>query len=558
MRRRSPTPRSSCARAAAAESWRSELRSDDLSAEDKRALIDRIINGGNADGLLSNFDHSAEERNYDYDDATTVATAIADAHRSGVITDEELRSLAEDLGPERSAELAAQLALNPENTRAGGVVEAFGRQAEALGHEQAAAIAFSSSQELIERNLPSAADQRAAFEDVRSYLDGQDRDDLSNEQQAFYTIAAGNAVRLTANGNGFPSDSDLQNFVEDLGPSLAGEVIARARNTPGDSEPGGAVEALGLAARDIAGDDVNGEWALNSAVALTASPELIDAHLQGTAALQAFRVLTEAAHGQYDTARDAQEDGYNLLRFPEIAQGAAALFEARADEIINASLRSGDGVIDQGHLDRFLQSTAFSPFTPAAVKQQVRDALTDWSEDHVQIGPEDDEGRLSAEVGELFGIVQNAADTAVDRVGDEAQARTEAENEAKGFLASLGSSLIGTALGAYNPLLGAVGGPLAQRLIEEVLPAGDIEAARAKAENEFRALLDSQGLDANLGQLLKQMQQEYLLALQDAIANQLQGGNLTEQQREDLQTASLVLGNIQEGLDDGYETARPT
>jgi hypothetical protein len=220
-----------------------ELRSDNLSTEDKRALIDRIINSGNAGDILSNFDHIEEERNYDYDDATTVATAVADAYRSGVVTDEELHSLAEKLGPERSAELAAQLALDPENTHAGGVVEAFGRQAKDLGYEQAAALAFSSSQELIAANLPSAAEQRAAFDNVKAYLDSQDRDDLSNEQQAFYSIAAGNAVRLSANGNGF-DDSQLQDFVEDLGPSLAGEVIARARNTPGDSGLGGAAEKL--------------------------------------------------------------------------------------------------------------------------------------------------------------------------------------------------------------------------------------------------------------------------------------------------------------------------
>lgn len=533
-----------------------DLRSDDLSAEDKRALIDRIINGGNAGDILSNFDHAEEERNYDYDDATTVATAIADAYRSGVVTDEELRSLAEDLGPERSAELAAQLALDPENTHAGGVVEAFGRQARDLGYEQAAALAFSSSQELIAANLPSAAEQRAAFDDVKAYLGSQDRDDLSNEQQAFYSIAAGNAVRLSANGNGF-SDSELQDFVEDLGPSLAGEVIARARNTPGDSGLGGTVEKLGLAARAIAGDDVSGEWALNSAVALTASRELIDTHLQGRAGLEAFRTLSEAAYNQYDTAADAKKDGYNLLRFPEITEGAAALFEARTDDIVQAAITSGEGVLDEGHLDRFLQSTLFSPFTSAEQKQQVQGALKSWSENHVKVGPDQNEGEQSFELGKVFGIVQNAADAAVNRVGDDAAARAEAENEAKGFIASLGSSIIGTALGAYNPLLGAIGGPVAQKLIEEVLPEEDIAKARADAEEEFKQLLADQGVHADLGQALKEMQEMYLRKLQDAIINQLQSNNLTQEQRNQLDTASEVLGNIRDSLDDGYGSSRP-
>jgi uncharacterized protein (DUF2267 family) len=537
-----------------------QLRDEDLSVEDRRELIDRIVNGGNAAELLSNFDHIEEERNYDYDDAATVATAVADAYQAGVITDEELRTLAEDLGPERSAELAAQLALDPANTGVGGVVEAFGRQADALGQDQAAAIAFSSSQALIDANLPTAADQRAAFEDVSAYLDSQDRDDLSNEQRAFFSIAAGNAVRLSANGNGW-SDSELQDFVKDLGPSLAGEVVARTRNTPGDSERGGAVEALGLAAREISRGDVGDdreEWEVNSAVALTASPELIDAHLNGTEALQAFQTLTEAADGQYDTAKDAQEDGYSLLRFPEIVEGAAALFEARTDEIVEASIRSGEGVLDQGHLQRFLQSTAFSPFSSPEVKQQVQGALTDWTENHVQIGADQNEGDLAHELGEVLGIVQNAADSAVDRVGDDEAARVEAENEAKDFIASLGSSIVGTALGAYNPLLGAVGGPLAQELIEAVLPQGDVEAARAQAESDFRALLEQQGTRADLGQALKQVQEEYLRRLQDAIGNQLQRGDLTQEQRNKLEATSLVLGNIQEGLDDGYGDARPT
>jgi hypothetical protein len=367
-------------------------------------------------------------------------------------------------------------------------------------------------------------------------------------------------VRLSANGNGW-SDSELQDFVKDLGPSLAGEVVARTRNTPGDSERGGAVEALGLAARDISRGDVGDdreEWEVNSAVALTASPELIDAHLNGTEALQAFQTLTEAADGQYDTAKDAQEDGYSLLRFPEIVEGAAALFEARTDEIVEASIRSGEGVLDQGHLQRFLQSTAFSPFSSPEVKQQVQGALTDWTEHHVQIGADQNEGDLAHELGEVLGIVQNAADSAVDRVGDDEAARVEAENEAKDFIASLGSSIVGTALGAYNPLLGAVGGPLAQELIEAVLPQGDVEAARAQAESDFRALLEQQGTRADLGQALKQVQEEYLRRLQDAIGNQLQRGDLTQEQRNKLEATSLVLGNIQEGLDDGYGDARPT
>jgi hypothetical protein len=537
------------------------LRDEDLSVEDRRELIDRIVNRGDAAELLTQFEHIEEERNYDYDDAATVASAVADAYQAGVITDEELNDLAEDLGPEGSAEFAAQLALDPANTRAGGVVEAFGRQAEELGHEQAAAIAFSSSQALIDAHLPTDAEQRAAFEDVKGYLESQDVDDLSNEQRAFYSMAAGNAARLSANGNGF-SDSELQDFVKDLGPSLAGEVIARARNTPGDSAAGGAVEALGLAAREIAGGDVSEEdkkeWELNSAVALTASRELIDTHLQGNAGLEAFKVLSDAAHSQYETAQDAREDGYNLLRFPEITEGAAALFDARTEDIVNASVRSGDGILDQGHLDRFLQSTAFSPYTSPEVKQQVQSALTEWTENHVQVGPEQDEGQQSFEVGQVLGIVQNAADAAVDRVGDDEQARVEAENEAKEFIAGLGSSIVGTALGAYNPALGALGGPLAQELIEQVLPQGDVDEARAAAEEEFRQLLEQQGTRADLGQALKEAQETYLRRLRDAIANKLQEGDLTQQERNRLEATALVLGNIQDGLDDGYSAERPT
>jgi hypothetical protein len=293
-------------------------------------------------------------------------------------------------------------------------------------------------------------------------------------------------------------------------------------------------------------------------VALTASRELIDAHLQGRAGLEAFRSLSEAAYSQYDTAADAKEGGYSLLRFPEITEGAAALFEANTGDIVQAAITSGEGVLDEGHLNRFLQSTAFSPFTSPEVKQQVQGAITNWSENHVKIGPDQNEGEQSFEVGKVFGIVQNAADAAVDRVGDDAQARAEAENEAKGFIASLGSSIIGTALGAYNPLLGAVGGPVAQKLIEEVLPEEDVAEARAEAENEFKQLLEDQGTRADLGQALKEMQEKYLRKLQDAIVNQLQSNNLTQEQRNQLQAASEVISNIRDSLDDGYGSSRPT
>jgi hypothetical protein len=161
-------------------------------------------------------------------------------------------------------------------------------------------------------------------------------------------------------------------------------------------------------------------------------------------------------------------------------------------------------------------------------------------------------------VGKLFGIVQNAADAAVQRVGDDAEARAEAENEAKGFLASLGSSIASTALGAYNPVLGAVGGPIVQKLIEEALPEKDLAQARADAERKFKELLEKQGTRADLGQALKEMQEQYLMRLQDAILNKLQSNSLTQEQRNQLTTASQVITNIRISLDDGYDSSRPT
>jgi hypothetical protein len=292
-------------------------------------LTDHILDQDYADELLNitflNFDAN-EVRNVPYDNQRFLAGLIGDAYQAGQISDSDLHQIAEKLGEEGTEALALNLASNANNVRnnygSDSVVEALGKQAESLGYDTAAALAFTSSESLILEHYPTAQSQRDAFAQVRDYIE---RYDEGWERSGFYTDQTGesatvrsnftqallNASRLTANGNGY-SQGEFDDLLKEVGPDLVNETIARATNVTADDYFGNALDALGDASQRIAqnssGDDQK-KWQLNADIAYTQSSALIRNNLTTPEArLATFDRLNQQLVDLRDDVEDSRGD----------------------------------------------------------------------------------------------------------------------------------------------------------------------------------------------------------------------------------------------------------
>jgi hypothetical protein len=324
---------------------------------------------------------------------------------------------------------------------------------------------------------------------------------------------------------------------------------------------GGAVDLIGRSATALAGrteGDDQEEWKIDAAVANTASPQLVRERLnEPGAAAEAFKTLTDAADDQYDTAKDADGE-YELLRFHELTEGAATLFDAKTSDIVEAATNNRDG-LSPDTLQSFAENVAFSPFTKPEVKQQVKETLQAWSKDHLGDGSEADSYQRALEVGQVLGTFQNGADAAVDRVGDDAEAKAKAENDAKNFFVDVTAGLLGGgATVLVNPVAGGAATQVSKHLLGRIFPDQDLQQARADAESGLRERLEQDGTSANLGQEITQLRNEQIGRALGRINHILQtDSNLSDKDREDLQNLSLALQNNRNGLEDGYHRARP-
>lgn len=166
-----------------------------LTHDEQKAVIggltDRMLNEDYAGELLRttflNFD-TPEFRNVGYDNQQFLSGLIGDAYEAGYISETDLHQIAQELGAEDTEGLILNLASVPGNLANYGsarVVETLGRQAETLGYETAAALAFTSSESLIAEHYSSPQAQREAFDLVRGYIE---RFDEQHERTGFTRI----------------------------------------------------------------------------------------------------------------------------------------------------------------------------------------------------------------------------------------------------------------------------------------------------------------------------------------------------------------------------------
>ena len=129
------------------------------------AAVDALLESGSPNLGYALLDYGRADRYQTGRDQQLVAGSMQAAYAAGELTDGELEELASTLSPAEASDLSAMLAADPRAAKDDGLVEAWGEltrdlassttdAADRAAYEQASAIAFSASSELIEEQAP--------------------------------------------------------------------------------------------------------------------------------------------------------------------------------------------------------------------------------------------------------------------------------------------------------------------------------------------------------------------------------------------------------------------
>lgn len=501
-----------------------------------------------------------EPRNVVYDQQQVVARAVAGAYGRGAVTDADLNGLLEACGEDASSQLILTLAADPSNVRNNGLVEAVGRQAEALGYRDAADIAFSSSEALVGEYLRTPADRRRASDAVARRVgtldETQERENIYGEHpqaRAELSQLLGNAARLSARGDGYTRD-EFRDLLEGLGPGLVNEVVSRLTKVGGDDGARGALDLLGDVSRDLATqtqDDEQKDWQVNADIAHTQSRALVSANFASDAeAVAAFDRLNARLVELRETAAQGAYHGYTLLQQPAVVEAMTSLLEARGDAILDAKLDTVPDASGQADLVQFFQSTLFSPFTPDAARDRIGAVLDTYVRRETRVAG-NDTGRVGRNVGELFGTLQFAARRGIEAARDEDVSPSGVESFARSFI----PRLFGIAAGAgVSALTTPVGGQLANAVVSaiftEVFKADP--PTPGELEEAFIEQFERLGYDLNLGEAgvdgLNQVFDVAIRRLNDALDRAT-----TQDERNRIQRAINLAEQLNFSSNDGFQ-----
>lgn len=518
----------------------------------RRALIAEAFASGQADAWLNGevfTDSRRGQVNEGYDDLTEVANATAEAYRAGDITDEQLRELAEDLGPERAAVFVQTLALGTNASGNGGVVEAFGEQAEALGFDQAAALAFTSNDVLLQEHYPTAEAQREAFGHLEEFIERYDDDEYALESFPVLRNALGsavvNAARLTANGNGW-SQEQLDEELRELGPTLTGEIIAQAGERLFNEQADGPLDVLGDSATRVAagaeGDDQEA-WQLNAAIAYTQSPALIEANL-GTeearhAAFDAINGYLADSRGEWSLA---ERDGYSLVRGPQAVEGLNRLLGTHP-EMITELLDSGaEGEAD---LVQLFESISLIPGVPQQLRDQLQRTVEGYVADQLASVEPGNANEVGERIGKLLGTLQVASNRAVSsaEAGD-----TQVRDLALDLAAGIAGAAAEVALtGVAGPLGAAIGGTVVSAVLGSMFE--NDPPSQSEIEDAFVDRMKEAGIDVSAGERGHDTLTELYRELQDALVEQLAQLPEGDPRRDEVQLQIELAQGVLNGLD---------
>ncbi len=526
-----------------------QLREAADDPELRRALIAEVFASGAASSWLNGeiFATSGDGyQNEGYDDLTEVAAAVGEAYRAGDISDEQLRELAEDLGPDQTAILVQTLALGANNGGNDGVVEALGEQAEALGYEQAAALAFTSTDALIAEHYPTAEAQRAAFEDVEAFIEEYDQESDFLERHPALRNAVGsavvNAARLTANGNGWTQE-ELDEELRELGPRLTGELIAQAGERGFNGAADGPLDVLGDAATRVAasedGDDREA-WELNAAIAYTQSTALIDANLPDDDARHAaFDTLNAYLAESRDEWGNAVDGEYSLVRAPQAVEGLNRLLSAHPEMITQLLDGGAEGEAD---LVQLFESVALIPGVPQSLRDNLQRTVEGYVQDQLESVDSGNANAVGARIGRLLGTLQVAANRAVENA-------EAGDSEVRTLALDLAAGIAGVAAeAALTGVTGPLGAAVAGTVVEGVLGGlfADDPPSQSELEDAFVDRLKEAGIDVSAGERGHDSISEVFRALDDALTEQL--GELEGDELRAAQEQLAVIENVLQGL----------
>lgn len=487
----------------------------------RNEMIRQVMNSENADQLLtSNFGGNATT-NQDYDQTHTVASAIDDAVRAGAVTQADVNKAVEHMEPESAALFIGSLSIEGNNRALGGAVEMFGIAAKNQGYEQAAALAFTSSDSLIDKYYPTAAEQKKAFEQVNSYIEDWDdalagQDDMNGVARNALEFAVGSAARLTARGNGY-GPGELEAELEEMGPRFTQETIARlGEATRFDGRVPGAIDTLSDAAQAVAdkGGKKADDFAVAAALGYTQTPQLISENLktpeQRRAALEALNGFLAERRDQFGDAANG-DPPYSLLRDPQAIEGINNLLGQ--DPTLLRSLVDG-GPQGEATLVQLMESISLNPDVPQELRDQfqgrvdglLRDVMADATKNPNESG---------ATIGRLLGLIQVAGNRAVEAAGDEDQSQ---QNAVRDLAKDVTSGIVGLALSSTGPVGSIVGGAVMNQVLDAIFdtpPGPTSQQIRAA----FADQLAKAGIDVSSGEIGFDQLQSVLGKTLDALNN---------------------------------------
>lgn len=532
-----------------------------LNDAEKEALLAMAVRSDRAAQLLTSYGPS-DVPNRAYDAQQQIAAGLGEAYANGTITDADLNGLAERLGDDRIDPTASQrfvtiLAQDPNNLQSGGIVEAYGREAGSLGQDQAAALAFSSSEELIRNNLMTTDARREAFDQVQAFLESEPlsyvpefRYGSSPMLESAYVQGLTNAARLHS-WPGVSTDQEFDAMLDEAGPRYVQEAIARSSRIEGDDAFNSTLNEFGDASRRLAqgtdGDDRH-DWNVNAALAYTQSEALINGNLTTPEQrINAFDLLNHELAGYRDDARDAAEDGYSLLRAPAIAEGLAQLLESHPEEILTNKLGvDGKNYEGQADLINLFESTLFSPYTSDGTRNRIRSAVEGFIDTQFQ-GAGNNSPDIGNRLGSLLGVLDASSQNAINAAE---------KPEERSFIDQVSSDLAKTLLGAGAKALlkptGPIGSLAGGFVVDQVLNKlfANKPPSAEELGNAYIDLLEDQGQDISLGASLRDHYINLLTDTQTAL-NELRD-TARGQEFRDLDNASEEAGQLLDGIRHGY------
>ncbi len=524
-------------------------------------LIGEIVRGEDAARLLLDYSlqtNTSGYRNSTYDSQQVVAETVGEAYRAGEISDADLNNLLETIGEERAGELILTLNSDPANAERGGVVESLGKQADALGYEQAAALAFTSSENLIRTNLPDSASRDAAAAQVKDFIENhpaRDNPEIGTSlgggnYRAEFTLAVANAARLTTYGSGY-SRTEFEDLLSDLGPSMANEIIARAAAVAGDDYANCALELLGTASKNIAAnadDDDKADWETNQYAAFTQSPTLISRNLTGESErMKAFDVLSGELKDQRDNVKLALKYNFSLLGQPIAAEGLTNLLETNGTEILDAKLgTSGTNYSGQADLVEFLENILYSPITDSAVSDRIKNLVSNYI-DTTFANARSGDVRGGERIGALMGLHDVAFQRAFEAASTPEE-KSKMEEIQNAVVKTVLSKAAGALLAPTGPIGSQVGDFVMGQVLDELFKDRSLTPAQLGAE--FMNLLEERGIDINDASSYRDNLVEVTKVIREGLQARLDSGDLTQKQTDDVQNTMNTLTTIESNFRD--------